>query len=154
MRWDLLIVSAALLVSCNNSSRDAGEQTNVADTITKKKKEDVAGCYLQVVGRDSIKLHLNESGENVSGTMAFKNYQKDSSSGTVEGYEEDDKVIVWYSFDSEGMHSIMQLVFQQTSEGLIRGVGDMINRGDTVLFRSMEDLKFSQKDLLRKTACP
>jgi hypothetical protein len=84
----------------------------------------IAGCYAQMLGNDVYTLNIT-SAENgvVSGTVAFNNYEKDSSSGTFAGTYENGILLGDYTFDSEGMHSVRQLVFKKVPTGFIEGFG-------------------------------
>jgi hypothetical protein len=58
--------------------------------------------------------------------LSFKNFEKDSSSGTFTGtYNSAGILIADYSFQSEGMSSVMQVAFKKDGDNFIRGHGTM-----------------------------
>lgn len=141
-----------VLASCGNEA-DTGNAPQPDTTQKEAPAPTNAQCYLKVTGRDSLRIALREQGNQVSGEVAFNNYQKDSSHGPVEGSLEGDQYVLWYSFQSEGMHSVMQLVFKKTKKGLIRGVGQMETRGDTTLFTTPIQLRFDDTELIPHISC-
>jgi len=145
-----------VLLACNNNSANTTEEkkdSEQAVPVIVVSSTDFSGCYRKVLKRDTILLQLQQSGDSVSGTMSFDNYQKDSSSGTVKGSVKKDTVVLWYTFFSEGMHSVMEIVLQKTEDGLIRGVGPFESRGDTALFKEHAEIKFDPLQTLQKIDC-
>jgi len=148
-------IAFVVLLACNNTATGSDESK---DSILSKNGdssaiEDVSGCYRQVIQRDTVLLQLQQSGSSVKGTMAFDNYQKDSSHGTVEGSVKKDTVVLWYDFFSEGMHSVMEIVLKKTKDGLVRGFGPVTAQGDTSLLQSHNKLQFDSLQTLRRINC-
>ncbi len=84
----------------------------------------IQGCYVANFGQDVYKLNVETQNEaDVYGTLSFQNYQKDSSSGTFTGKYENGVLLGDYSFRSEGMNSVMQVVFKKIDGGFQRGFG-------------------------------
>lgn len=101
------------------------------DDVTPIATEDsIKGCYIARLGKDVYTLTiLSESGESFDGKLSFKNFEKDSSSGTYKGTYKDGILLGDYSFNSEGMDSVMQVIFKKSGNGFVRGYGDMIQDG-------------------------
>jgi hypothetical protein len=155
MRYFLFSI-VLFLLSCNNSSGDATAANE--DSITSEKDEQnvdnsLSGCYRQLVGRDTIDLRLNQSGNSLTGTLSFDNFEKDASSGTVKGEVVNNQAVLWYDFDSEGMHSVMEIIYQPDEGGLVRAVGDMRTQGDTALFTDRTSIRFDRGQTLKKVEC-
>ena len=94
-------------------------------------EKSVVGCYELQLGKDLYSLAiLSQAGEAFEGTLRFKNYQKDSSSGPYEGTYIDGILFGEYSFQSEGMDSVIQVLFKKSADGFIRGYGKMNAAGD------------------------
>ena len=94
-------------------------------------EKSVVGCYEAQLGKDLYSLAiLSQVGETFEGTLRFKNYQKDSSSGPYIGTYIDGILFGEYSFQSEGMDSLIQVIFKKSGDGFIRGYGDMNASGD------------------------
>jgi len=147
---------ALLLFSCNNSSDSSAENKDsgtVRDEVNSSSShKDYSGCYRQVVGRDSILLQIDQHNDGFTGKMEFDNFEKDASHGTVKGQMQDGNIVLWYDFNSEGMHSVMEVVLRPVSSGLIRGLADVTNRGDTALLRH-DKLNFDPANTLEKFDC-
>ncbi len=113
----------------------------VGITITKKKSmngtpspvatsDSIEGCYVATLAKDVYTLTIaSQQGSTFNGTLSFKNFEKDSSSGTYAGTYENGILLGDYSFASEGMNSVMQVIFKKTASGFIRGYGDVDETG-------------------------
>ena len=91
MRSFLLALIIMMITSCNSNTDSKTVRT---DTIVNENTVEVnktrpsqkaaisfEGCYLKILKRDTMVLHLRQNGDSVSGKMSFDNYEKDSSSG-------------------------------------------------------------------------
>jgi hypothetical protein len=146
-----------LLIACNNADKEnkgGDNRDSGANGTATQPGSLLTGCYRQIIDRDSIILNINESNGMVTGTAAFKNYQKDSSHGTVKGKRQNGQLVLLYDFFSEGMHSVMELVFKPAPDGMIRGTGELLNRGDTVFFKNKNAITFPEQDKLIRIKCP
>lgn len=156
MKKNLFIFQIFILAACHNNSADTtpekADSTQAVQTIPVS-SADFSGCYRKVLQRDMILLQIQQSGDSVSGTMSFDNYQKDSSSGTVKGKVQKDTIVLWYNFFSEGMHSVMEIILKKTEDGLVRAVGPIEARGDTALFKNHNELQFDPQQTLKKIEC-
>ena len=108
---------------------------------------------MRVLKRDTVLLNLQQNGANVSGTMNFDNYEKDSSIGEVKGSIENNVVKLWYDFESEGMHSVMELYFKIADSSLIQGIGSMANKADTAYFTDRSEITYFNGQALKKIPC-
>ena len=113
----------------------------------------VEGCYLSVNDRDTLIAELRQAGDSVKGSLHFNNYEIDGSSGQVRGKLDGQIIRLWYDFESEGINSVMQVIFKKTGDSLIRGNGEMENQGDTVYFLQNKELSFTEGAVLLKTDC-
>jgi hypothetical protein len=123
---------------------DAGESHPQIPSVT--------GCYIRVLSRDTVAASLQQSGDRVTGKLSFDNYQKDGSTGTVDGRIENGVLKILYSFTSEGMNSVMEIRFKVENGQLFRGIGDIIPRGDTVYYSNPAAISF-EKQGLEKIDC-
>ena len=154
----VLLICCIFLLSCNNDSEtttivtenNAGENS-VQESTTAINKVD--GCYMRILKRDTMLLHLQQNGNTVSGKMNFDNYEKDGSAGTVSGILENDIVKLWYNFQSEGMNSVMELYFKVSDSTMIQGVGPMDNKADTAYFTDHSKIDFAKAQSLNKIDC-
>lgn len=86
--------------------------------------DSILGCYQATIGKDVYTLHITAlQGTRVQGSVAFTNYEKDSSSGTFDGTYDGKILLGNYTFDAEGMRSVRELAFQKTATGFVEGFG-------------------------------
>ena len=118
----------------------------VNEIIPPAKPSGITGCYMRVLQRDTLVARLQQDGDRVSGKLTFDNYQKDGSTGSVSGRVNGDIIELIYSFDAEGMHSIMEVYFKKQGNSLIRGIGEMGMRGDTMGYKNPQQLSYPAEE--------
>ncbi len=125
-----------------------------ADSLAVKSDttNNIEGCYMQVLNRDTFTASLQQQGNLVTGSMSFDNYEKDASTGTVSGKLQDDILKLDYAFASEGMTSVMELYFKYKDGILVRGIGEMNTKGDTAYFVNPALIKYEGSGF-QKTDC-
>jgi hypothetical protein len=156
--YALLLLTAT---ACNNQQDDDNriKDSSVTgiDTVQVTNKQathlEVSGCYMRVLDRDTLVATLTEKGDSIYGKLSFDNYQKDGSSGTVNGLVEGDIIKLIYSFRSEGMKSVMEVYFKKDSSGIIRGVGEMNAKGDTAYYTKPATIEYPLKEKWNKMPC-
>jgi hypothetical protein len=154
----LLLAFPIFLLSCNDNSDDASRSDTTGQSrpypIEESRDEySATGCYMRVVGRDTLVVRLEQHGDSVNGRIYFDNYQKDGSFGTATGNVSRDTVHLHYSFQSEGTSSVMEMYFQLKDGSLIRGTGEMGVRNDTAYFTSPATIVFPGNERLEKVPC-
>lgn len=111
-------------------------------------------CYLSAEGRDTVALSYEQKGDTINGRLRYKNYEKDSSSGTVTGKAQGDTLVLEYTFQSEGTTSVSQLAFLKTGEQLVQGFGPIEEKEGKVVFKNLAQVKFDQQAVvLKKINC-
>ncbi len=89
-------------------------------------KETIIGTYIGHLANDVYTLTiLSEQGESFTGTLDIKNFEKDSSTGTLKGTYKNGILLADYTFQSEGTESVGWVVFKKVADGFIRGFGDV-----------------------------
>lgn len=170
MRYLLFPLIVFMITACNGSTETTSSNTN--DTLTQsntsiensddvsskmpdnENEETTGNCYMQILKRDTIVLHIDKfSGETISGKLSFDNYQKDGSTGIVKGKREGDVLKLIYSFQSEGMNSVMEVYFKEENDGVVRGVGEMQTKGDTAYFVQPDKITYPANGMMKKTDC-
>lgn len=160
MKYLLYILLFIKLIACNNNGQANGKSTTSRSSdsgapISSKPEEhpvnDITGCYMKIIGRDTAILMLEQKGNMFTGKMLYDNYEKDGSKGTVNGKEDKEIIRLWYDFDSEGMHSVTEVYFKKVNGKLLRGVGDMDVKTDTAYFIS--GINYSDKEAFTKVDC-
>lgn len=126
----------------------AGESNPVSASIE--------GCYVARINNDVYTLNIqSQEKDTVSGTLEFKNFDKDSSKGTFVGTYQKEILSGKYSFSSEGMDSIMHVIFKKTGDTFVRGYGELNEKGTD--FKNPEEIAFhtfSDLNVFKKEACP
>lgn len=155
----VLICCITFAIGCKSHTNktSAGDSaTSSTNTKTEDIKPDdetiVEGCFMQVLQRDTFAANLHQNGKDITGKLSFDNYEKDGSTGTVNGKLEDDVLKLFYSFASEGMNSVMEVYFKYSDGKLVRGTGDMENKGDTAYFTDAAAIQY-QGEALQKLPC-
>ena len=93
-------------------------------------EDSILGCYVATLAKDVYTLTvLSQKGESVIGKLSFKNFQKDSSSGTFVGTYKSGVLLGDYSFQSEGSTSLMEVIFQKQGDNFVRGYGELSEDG-------------------------
>ncbi|MEO7800918.1 MAG: hypothetical protein ABIR81_02905 [Ginsengibacter sp.] len=150
----LLAFSMFLIGGCTSSITETTD-TDSADSVstTAPVKSSPQGCYAWQSGKDSAALNLQVAGGQISGTLSYNLFEKDKNKGTITGNIKDDLIIADYTFQSEGMTSVREVVFKIDGENLIEGMGDIDVDGDTARFKSKTELEFNTDRPFIKTAC-
>ncbi len=141
-----------LLLSCNN----ADHTTNQLDSTVEQKVETPAvanACYLGVTAKDSIRLHIEITGDSVHGNLNYLMDQKDSNTGTFTGTMHGDTLLADYHFISEGMQSIRQVSFIINDSMAFAGYGEMVENGNKMRFKNPLSLTFETKNPLKLVNC-
>lgn len=116
--------------------------------------ESIVGCYVATIAKDVYTLKIeSHEGLTVAGTLAYKNFEKDSSSGTLTGVYDGTVLLGDYSFNSEGMTSLAQVAFKKTLDGFVRGFGDTQTVGNKEMLIDTTNLSYENSPTFVKTAC-
>ena len=153
----IILFAFILSAGCNSyTSKDQSEKI-IKDTSVSKKDAPMPfmmpGCYAWVAKKDSALLTLDISGNKVSGNLNYVLYQKDNNKGIINGILQDSLIIADYTFQSEGMTSVRQVVFKLHGNSLIEGFGDIDMKGDTARFKNISQLQFQEERPFIKTDC-
>lgn len=143
--------------ACNNSNNnsvtvDPGSIQSNEDQINDA-HQDLSGCYMRTIKRDTLALTLKQNGNTVNGKLSFDNYEKDGSTGSVNGTIDKNILKLIYDFQSEGMHSVMEVYFKITDKGLIHGIGDVATKSDTTYYANPQNINYPAENELLKISC-
>ena len=131
-------------------------QIVVATIITASCKQaahrsDPAGCYRMIIKNDTAVISLNTAGDSVSGSLSYNWFERDDNDGTFKGVIKNDSLVVAdYTFQSEGVTSVRQVVFKIKDSVLLQGYGELQERNDTSFFRDVNLVIFDTKNPFRK----
>ena len=141
-----------LLISCG-----PGNETQVkavtTDTAQSVNTNELSGCYLLIIGKDTARLQLEKLAASVKGRLSYKRYEKDSNDGIIEGSITNEFIKGWYRFQSEGMFSVREIRFKITDNKLLEGYGDMGQHNDTAYFKYPTALQYEEKHPYSKVSC-
>jgi len=147
-----------MLASCNSNDGGNNERstTNSVETPTNQNNEanpDLSGCYLRVLKRDTLALSIQQNGKTVTGKLSFDNFEKDGSSGNVAGTIDNNILKLIYSFQSEGMNSVMEVYFKVEDSALIHGIGEVAVKSDTAYYARPSEINYPKTEKLEKIGC-
>lgn len=145
-----------LLASCNDEAKTSSAEPN-ADSITtgKGKVADIAaaGCYTQVLERDTASLQIETKGNRITGSLTYNIYGKDRNDGTIQADRIGDIIRGWYLFKSEGIISVREVAWKINGEELWPGIGEVTQRKDTTLFVQPDRLQYDSSRPFKKVPC-
>lgn len=150
MTRHILFVSCIVFVvtinACNRQGSEAGD-------AEKSSTLHDSTCYLFARNRDTIALSLVSDEGIVRGNLAFLFYEKDKSTGTIEGEMKGDTLIAGYEFTSEGTLSFRQVAFLSRDSFLVMGSGEILNTGNREVFKDPRQIYFADGVVLREMPC-
>lgn len=150
-----------LLVCCIACNQPATNNENNADTSVVKVDDShisttpipLDGCYSMTVNNDTATLRLNVIDSMVTGQLSYHWKEKDHNDGTLKGVVRDSLIIADYTFRSEGMLSVRQVVFKMNGTSLTEGYGDLNTSSDTVRFKNIASLNYLYDRPFLKKPC-
>jgi len=154
----ITILLIILFLSCNDNStpeiKSEAQKEKDRDAIDKSYSyTDFNGCFWMITGKDTLVAWLAQTENTITGKLSFDNFEKDGSSGPVHGTIEGDVAKLWYSFQSEGMKSIMEVWLKKQGDTLLRGTGDSKVNEDSSYFADRTAVNFNADQPLRKVDC-
>ena len=150
----LFIVVAFSCVSCNNNSKTATSTENKDSTgAIVPDTTQTTQCYAGVRGKDSVFLRLNRNSNTVSGDLEYKHFEKDQNKGTIEGVMKGDTLLADYTFMSEGVTSIREVIFLKKGNRLVEGFGDVEEKNGKMGFKNTGTVKFNEGMSLKEIDC-
>ncbi|MEO6134345.1 MAG: hypothetical protein ABIP35_04270 [Ginsengibacter sp.] len=152
------LIPVLFLVACNSNSGDKVAPISVTDSPkviieTEKISPNASGCYFSLLKKDTAKLQLSINGSQVTGSLTYIRFEKDSNKGSINGKVIDSLIVADYIFLSEGIKSVRQVVFKMKGNKLIEGFGDIEMKGDTARFKNIFSLKFLNAQPFKKIDC-
>ncbi|MBL1408911.1 hypothetical protein [Sphingobacterium faecale] len=133
----MLGLGCCLTVACNSASPEEGKDT-------------IAGEYLFQSEGDTINMALQQKKDSVFGDLNYAFSGKDRNVGRINGVLRDSVITGEYSFVSEGIPSVRQVVFKLTEQGLIEGYGEIEESNGKMVFSDLENLSFDHGMILKK----
>ena len=159
-------LSIVLVAACNSNTAndtttlqegatEGSVHAGAADTIvTGAKPFALEGCYEMTLKKDSAFMQLQLQDSIVSGTLNFNFFEKDRNTGTFKGVLRGDKILADYTFQSEGVTSVREIVFLLKDGTLLQGFGNLKEEGGKLVFANREELQYQKANPFIKINCP
>jgi hypothetical protein len=147
-----------VLFFCACNSQNEQQANNDLDQTNRKidgTTVDLEGCYVSIFKKDTAYLKLIKENNQITGSLIYKRFEKDNNTGTITGKIADTLIVADYTFKSEGMTSVRQVVFKISGDQLIEGFGDINigKSGDSAKFKNLSQLKFQEEQPFVKEDC-
>lgn len=110
-------------------------------------------CFLYTNNKDTISMRLVLKDSAASGDLIYNFYEKDKNEGTFQGFLKNDTLLANYTFSSEGMRSVRQIVFLLKGNILLSGSGSMKEQKGRLVFSNKKDIVFDGTMLLQPVDC-
>lgn len=150
MKYYLLFAPLVFTAACTS---EKSEQTETSQETVTTEVVEVPGCYSSIMGQDTMVLHLETTGQEVTGNLSYNFYEKDDNRGTLRGEMHGDTLLADYTFQSEGTKSVRQVAFLKKGEGFVEGYGDSEERNGKMVFKNTSALDFSSGTAFKKVPC-
>jgi hypothetical protein len=114
----------------------------------------IKGCYVAKLDKDVYTLNItSQKLTAVEGTLAYKNFEKDSSSGALVGTFNNNILLADYSFQSEGTDSVRQVIFKKDGDKFIEGFGPVEIEDGKETFINPENVTFESAAFVKSEEC-
>lgn len=156
----LLTIFILSLFACNENapagtSGTGKAHSNTTNTFdTSAKIIDLNGCYQMTLNRDTATMKLNVADTVVTGQLVYDWDEKDGNTGTVKGVLRDSLIYADYTFESEGMTSVREVIFKISGTLLQQAVGDLTEQNNKVIYKDPTKLDFNTMPAFMKVPCP
>ena len=143
----IIALSLIVFASCNT------EKKQESTTKTQVKTTQTETCYQHTKDSSTIKLNVTINDNMITGNLTYDYYQKDKTKGTIKGQLKSDTLFADYTFMSEGVESVREVVFIRTANGWVEGYGEIDDKDGKVVFKNRNKITFDNNVVLKETAC-
>jgi hypothetical protein len=155
----IILIIFIFVIACNSDEEATNDTTtSPKDTVTElryvaKTPLNLSGCYGWIAGEDTATLQLTVTGNKVSGDLIYDWSEKDRNSGKLQGVLQDSLILANYTFLSEGVSSVREVVFKIKGDSLFEGSGNVDASKDTIKYKNITKLKFAGDHPFIKGIC-
>jgi hypothetical protein len=152
----IALLTIIACVACNDNTPSDKIAPAPPDTPVLGKKEPPAPietCYAKLSNKDTIQLRLSVNGSNVTGSLLYKIYEKDSNKGQLQGTMRGDTLIAHYTFQAEGTESVREVAFLLKDSTATEGFGKVEEKNGRMVFTNPLDLSFGKSMVLKQIPC-
>lgn len=153
MKTMLYLLGIVLLSAGCGAGEEQKAPPKAADTtsVTPAGNDPISGCYQMIIKEDTATLQIEKRGDSVSGHLTYNNKEKDDNDGIFSGQQlSDSTILVNYTFASEGVRSVRQLVFKIRDSVILQGYGEEHPRHDTAFLRDPKLAVYDSKHPFRR----
>lgn len=148
-----LLVSINVSSSCNNTAETRNVTDKESNEVMASGSMETTQCYLGLPGKDSVFLQIRIDNNTVYGDLEYKRFQKDRNKGTIKGMFRGDTLLADYTFMSEGVMSVREVIFLRKGDVLIEGFGDVKKKNEKMVFKNTGDVRFDEFTSLKQNDC-
>jgi len=148
-----LFVSISVCSSCNNTAETKNITDKNSSEVMASDIMETTQCYLGVPGKDSVFLQILIDNNTVIGDLEYKRFLKDRNKGTIKGMFRGDTLLADYTFMSEGVISVREVIFLKKGDVLIEGFGDVEEKNERMVFKNTGNVKFDEFMSLKQNDC-
>ena len=139
-------------LSCSESSNEKVE-TKPVTAATTAAPASLNGCYEMIISGDTAFMNIEQSSDMLNGTLNYKRKDKDSNNGKIVLTKTGNRAEGYYTFQSEGLKSVRQIVFKINNNSFAEGYGNIEMKNDTAVFKYPHALNFEEKHTFNKVTC-
>lgn len=140
------LLFSTLILSCQKSKSDqtssaqdiSGTKTNEQQTTLAQGKH----CYQNIKDQDIANVKFVVSGKQVSGSMRFDNFQKQSYIGAINGHIDGNIISVVYRFRVNGYNNYRNIYMKLDGEKLTFGRGKEEAKGDSAFIPDKSTIRY------------
>lgn len=155
-----ILLNCLLATGCgNNPDATTSDNTGVhatADPVVGFAQSNpfvLPGCYEMTHKGDTATLQLAVQDSVVSGSLVYRLFQKDKNTGTIKGVLRDSLILADYTFESEGLTSVRELILKIEDTVLLQAFGDLQTKGNKVVFVNPAAVQYMADNPFVKLAC-
>ena len=137
----------------NDNDTTTGAHAGATDTITRSSIALQEGCYQMIMKRDTATLSLQIQDSTISGNLNYRWAEKDHNKGTIKGFVRDSLLIADYTFESEGLTSVREVVFKLRGDTLLQGTGELTEQNGKTIFKQKDQLQYDKTAPFIRVTC-
>ncbi|MCT2563997.1 hypothetical protein [Chryseobacterium herbae] len=153
----LLASVLVLLINCNKKTETPAPAAKTDTAAVIEPVVDTLGpksfCYMAVTGKDSVFASIDDNLGTITGKLAYKNNEKDSSKGDVTGFKSGDTLKLTYEFQAEGTKSKRDIFFIQKDNTLTEGIGDHKEEDGQSKYADEKNISYKDGQKLEPADC-
>lgn len=151
MKYFMFVVLVLIGISCSNTQDNASaintDSTNNTDSLVAASAQPAPSCYQYINNKDTVLLSISGEAVTVTGILSYNYYEKDKSSGDLQGNMYGDTLIADYTFQSEGTTSVREVAFLKKDSSFVEGYGDVEEKDGKMVFKNRSTIQFTGKPL-------